>query len=223
MTRKYNCNDNFFSEDNELSFYVAGFIAADGCLNQHKESPRVSEIIIRLSKNDNIHLENIRKILLSNRPIRNYENKYSGVSVLKITSDKMCKDLFEKFNITPRKSKTYIFPNFLKRHELVNHFMRGYFDGDGSFYIQKQFNEKVCFGLRGTDSFLTDYRSILEKQCDFTIRYNKMPVSGGCCQLGYGGNRNIIKISNFLYNDATIFLNRKKIISALAYKLLEAA
>jgi hypothetical protein len=220
MKRKYNCNDNFFSEDNELSFYVAGFIAADGCIRQNKGCSKISDIGIRLSKNDREHLENINNALETDRPIKDYKNKYSGVSVLKITSDKMCQDLFEKFNITPRKSNTYIFPNFVKQHELVNHFMRGYFDGDGSFYIQKQSNEKVCFGLRGTESFLTDYRSILERQCDFSIRHNKMPVSGGCCQLAYGGNRNIIKISNFLYNDATIFLNRKKEVALKANQLV---
>ena len=220
MKRKYNCNDNFFSEDNELSFYVAGFIAADGCVQVNKGCSKVSAIDIKLSKNDQEHLENINNVLGSNRPIKNYENKWSGASLLRITSDKMCQDLSEKFNIVPNKSKTYIFPNLVKQHELVNHFMRGYFDGDGSFYIQKQSNEKVCFGLRGTDSFLTDYRSILEKQCDFSMRYNKMPVSGGCCQLAYGGNRNIIKISNFLYNDATIFLNRKKEVALKANQLV---
>lgn len=218
--RKYNCNDNFFSSDNELSFYVAGFIAADGCVQQYAGCSKVSDIRIKLSKNDKNHLEDINIILGSNRAIKDYKNEYTGASELRITSKEMCQDLFEKFNIVPRKSKIYTFPNFIKQHKLVNHFMRGYFDGDGSFYIQKQSNEKVCFGLRGTESFLTDYRSILEKYCDFGTRTNKMPISGGCCQLAYGGNRNIIKIANFLYNDATIFLNRKREVALMANQLV---
>src|SRR5258708_30414655 len=116
MKRKYSCNDNFFSEDNELSFYVAGFIAADGCVLLNNEHSKVSYVNIKLSKNDRQHLVNINNILMSSRPIRDYKNKYSGESVLKITSDKMCQDLSKKFNVVPRKSKTYIFPNFVKEH-----------------------------------------------------------------------------------------------------------
>ena len=209
--RKYEVNDNFFISETEESFYVAGFIASDGCIYKN-------EICIKLSTNDKKHLEKINRLLKSNRPIRDYNNEYSGASVLRVSSKQLIKDL-KKFNIVPCKSLTYEFPDWLKEHSLKHHFMRGYFDGDGSFYLNKQYNEKVCFGLRGTEKFLLDYRSILEKECGFEPRKNKMPISSKCYQLGYGGNRNIVNITNFIYKDATVFLERKKNIALLAKSL----
>jgi intein/homing endonuclease len=210
---KLKLNDNFFGADSPESFYIAGFIAADGCVNN-------KELSIRLSSKDKKHLEKINSILQSERSIRHYNNNYTGVSVLRICSKQILNDL-KRFNVVPRKSLIYSFPDWIKNHPLKNHFMRGYFDGDGSFYLQHQYNKKICFGLRGTVKFLIDYRSILEKECEFPVRINAMPISGGCGLLGYGGNKNIIKISNFLYKDATIYLDRKKKIALKAEGLLK--
>lgn len=210
--RKYEVDDKFFTAETEQSFYVAGFIASDGCIDRN-------EVCIKLSSNDKIHLEKINKLLKSNRPIKHYKNKYSGASVLRVSSKQILKDL-ERFNIVPRKSLTYEFPDWLKTHPLKHHFMRGYFDGDGSFYLNTQYNRKICFGLRGTEKFLLDYRNILEKECGFEPRQNKMPVSSRCHQLAYGGNKNIVSIANFLYNNATVFLERKHNFVVDAKKML---
>lgn len=213
--RKYCCNDDFFSTDTEKSFYIAGFIAADGCVQQDKKS-----LVIKLSQKDKVHLQKINNELGFNRPVRDHNYGYTGDSVLNISSRKICSDLLDKFNITPNKSKNYKFPPYVENHQLKNHFMRGYFDGDGSFYINKQRNEKVCFGLRGTQQFLTIYRDILQKECGFPYRDYCIPISDGCGMLSYGGNRNIIKISNFLYSNGTLFLDRKKVIALKANHLL---
>lgn len=210
---KYKVNDNFFAKDTEESFYIAGFIAADGCVMNNTLS-------INLSLKDKDHLIKINNIINSNRVIKDYHNKYSGASRLLITSKQIINDL-KRFNIVPRKSLIYTFPEWMKTHPLKHHFMRGYFDGDGSVYLNNQYNEKVCFGLRGTIKFLIDYRAILEKECGFCERTNPIPISSGCGLLGYGGNKNISKIADFIYKDATIFLNRKKDVALKANQLLE--
>ena len=212
MRRKFCVDDNVFSDFSEKSFYLAGFMAADGCINSK------SEICIRLSSKDKNHLVKLNDLFESNRSIRDYDNGYTGVSVLRITSSKIVNDL-EKFCVVPRKSNTLKFPEWLKDHELKHHFMRGYFDGDGSFYLNTQYNDKICFSLRGTQEFLFEYRNVLEKECGFKHRENKIPISGGQYQLGYGGNNNTICISNFLYNNATIFLERKHAVAMAARTL----
>jgi AraC-like DNA-binding protein len=210
-TNKFKVDEQFFNRDTPDSFYIAGFIAADGCVG--------SDLSIRLSTIDRRHLEKINEALRSDRSIRDYKNNYNGVSVLRISSSQILKDLL-KFNIVERKSLIYEFPDYVINHPLKSHFMRGYFDGDGSFYIQNQYNEKVCFGLRGTRSFLSTYRSILEKECDLKHRKTEIPLYNNCGQLAYGGNRNILKISHFLYQDAEFFLQRKKDIAMIAEKLI---
>lgn len=216
---KYTCDDDFFSRDNELSFYIAGFIAADGCVKARKNKNEASVVAISLAEKDKNHLLNIKNIMSVEHPLsqktvrnsfRNKEWKDSFQFELQFTSRNMCKDL-ERFNIVQRKTHIYTFPNWLINHPLVNHFMRGYNDGDGSFYINDGVNVKqVFFSLRGTSEFLHTFRNILEQNCNVNKRQNDIRINCGIGVLEYGGNKVISSIANFLYgNNTTLFLNRK--------------
>lgn len=215
----YTCNDEFFSIDNEESFYIAGFMAADGCVKKHSgKNQKITQFYIQLAKKDELHLLKMQYILKSNHIIkthitknseRNPEWNDSEKRELCITSERLCNDL-KKFNIIPRKTHIYTFPEWLINHPLVHHFMRGYNDGDGSFFVNKGVNTpQVYFSLRGTPSFLTTYRSILERECGLEPRTKTVRVNTGIGVLEYGGNGVVTKIAGFLYRDATIMLDRK--------------
>jgi len=123
----------------------------------------------------------------------------------------MAKDL-ERFNIVPRKTHIYTFPNWLLDHELVHHFMRGYNDGDGSFYYSssnKRKTKTICINIRGTVSFLTDYRNILESKTAVNKKKSEVKLSDGIGRLEYGGNIQVPQIVKFLYKDSSIYLTRK--------------
>ena len=94
--------------------------------------------------------------------------------------------------------------------------MRGYNDGDGSFYIPKlaknKITEQIFFALRGTPEFLKVYRSILEEKCGLKTRDTDIRISSGHGVLEYGGNRVVGKIVKYLYANATICLPRKHVI-----------
>ncbi len=224
---RYNCDHDFFSRENEETFYTAGFIAADGCVKERKNSSDNLryEVQISLAKKDEDHVKIIKNLLKSETPIYNFLIKNSlrnskwndsWCSQLTITSKQMVKDL-EKFNIVPRKTHIYKFPEWLIDHPYVNHYMRGYNDGDGSFFIGR-LNEnsavkQIYFSLRGTVDFLTSYRSILENKCDLETRNDTIRKNCGIGILEYGGNSILSKITQFLYKDATIFLPRKRNIA----------
>ncbi len=217
---KHNCNHNFFSIDDEESFYVAGFVAADGCVKKHSGNKNIiNQFYIGLSVKDESHLLKIKNIMKSDHKLysvvgknslRNSKWKDSSKRELVITSEKLCNDL-KKFNVVPRKTYVYTFPEWLINHPLVHHFMRGYNDGDGSFYIQDKTKNipQVCFSLRGTPLFLHIYRSILERECDLQPRTKTVRVNTGIGVLEYGGNGIVAKIAKFLYKDATVMLDRK--------------
>jgi len=228
----YSCSHEFFSRDDEESFYVAGFIAADGCVLSKK--PVLS---IALSSKDRAQLEMIKELLKAENPISEHLVKNSKRNSkwndtrkveIKITSKQMVSDL-KRFNIVPRKTHTYKFPDWMKTHPLRHHFIRGYFDGDGSFYSNLKKDgirsvEQIYFSLRGTDDFLAAVIEIFNKEIDFsTVSSKKKPrLSSGIFTLEYGGNRLIEKIFSYMYKDATVYMQRKYDIGIEAKDLGDA-
>lgn len=217
----YDCDHAFFSRENEASFYVAGFIAADGCVKLHSQSTNSFQLQIGLAAKDRSLLAMIKGLLKTEAPIFEYTVIPSAAALLKnpnlkptkkvevtITSKQIFHDL-AKFSIVPRKTLIYTFPTWLINHPLVNHFMRGYADGDGSFYLslKKDCNvPQVYFDLKGTENFLRTYRSILSRYTDCNGYIRSV---GNIYDLEYGGNGVLADISRFLYRDATLYLPRK--------------
>lgn len=214
----YKCNHTLFSIDTEISFYLAGFIAADGCIMSKGNSKMLS---ISLSKKDKPHLEKIKNALGSDHPIGDYNVKNSKrnpkwndviKSDLKISSAQIYSDL-QRFNITERKTHTLTFPDWIKDHPLRHHFIRGYIDGDGSFFHnlgKKRSVKQVFFSVRGTTQFLTSLRSTLEADLNLEERIKDIRINNGIGVLEYGGNRVCKALAEYLYKDATIYLDRKR-------------
>lgn len=219
---RYEFDKDFFEKETEESFYWAGFIAADGCVKDRKSKNgnRIWEISLCLAELDEGHLNKFKENLNSNHPIhkktiknskRNANHKDTVAYEITLVSEKMTKDL-EKFNIFPRKSLVYDMPEYIINHNLVHHFMRGYNDGDGSFFTSLRKGRKTeqkYFSLVGTKNFLTNYRNILEKNCNIKKRTREVRERKSQYILEYGGNGILSKISNYLYKDATIYLDRK--------------
>jgi hypothetical protein len=227
---RHSCDHDFFSRENEEVFYIAGFMAADGCVKKRKSSSDSLryEVQISLAKSDESFLTMIKNSMKAETPIHNFLIKNSKrnpkwndswCSQFTITSEKMVKDL-EKFNVVPAKSLIYRFPLWLINHPLCHHFMRGYNDGDGSFFVGKLQDgrtvEQIYFSLRGTVEFLTIFRAILEEKCGLDIREKSVRENTGIGVLEYGGNGVISKIADYLYRDATIYLPRKREIAMMA-------
>lgn len=215
---KYKCNEDIFSTDTENSFYLAGFIAADGCIMSKGGSKVLS---IGLSNKDKSHLEKIKNTLEAENPIHDYDvknskrnTKWNDVikSEIKISSSQIYSDL-QRFNITERKTHTLTLPEWIKVHPLRHHFIRGYSDGDGCFSSSIGRGRKVrqvIFQLRGTAAFLTSLRSILEADLNLEERTKEIRFNNGIGVLEYGGNRICKALAEYLYRDATIYLDRKK-------------
>lgn len=213
---RFKSNENLFKEETEKSFYWAGFIAADGCVKIKQK--RYHQLQIGLAICDKNHVEKFKNDIEFEGNIfdfivkkqKEYHND-SFKSELTISSKIIFDDL-ARFNIVPRKSLIYTFPMWLIDHPLVHHFMRGYFDGDGSFYKTLGKNKKAeqeCFSLRGTSEFLTVFRSILEKYCDLKIREKPIRINSNIGILEYGGNGILLQLRDFLAKNMTIYLDRK--------------
>jgi len=199
---RHTCNDNYFSQDTPGSFYWAGFIAADGCVKL--KDKKYKQLSVGLATKDDGHVIKLKDTLCFSGPISRRTDKAgcksSGIC---ISSDQLFDDL-ARFNIVPRKSLIYTFPEWLIEHPLVNHFMRGYNDGDGSFYRSVGKNrtiEQLYFSVRGTKEFLSVFNAVLESNCEFE-KHKEPRLNSGIYCLGFGGTRKVGMIRDFLYKDS---------------------
>lgn len=70
--------------------------------------------------------------------VRDYKSHEYDCVALSITSPKICADLLKNFNITNNKSLTLISPELPP--ELIDAFIIGYIDGDGSIGLYNSEN-----------------------------------------------------------------------------------
>lgn len=162
---------------------------------------------------------------------------------LSINCKKMCEDL-TNLGAVKNKSLCLKFPHFITK-SLLPHFIRGYFDGDGCIWNGKRYkalvNDKTCregkrtriihnvkVTFTGNTDFIKSLQDVLvqELQLSYTkLNFSKSKNRKHICTLEYSGRRNILKFYNYMYNNATIFSDRKcnkfkEIICALDKKLL---
>lgn len=212
--RKYLVNDLFFNNATEKSFYWAGFIAADGCLiSSNSEIPNA--LTIELSKKDKNLLQSFVQDIEFTGPIitrttnrSDISKKYNNTDLIKISiySNQIIIDL-EKFNITSHKSLTLEFPKYVADHLLCPHFMRGYIDGDGCFYLDKK-THRITIIVLGTFNFLSDFSQVLQKYCNLSSFRSPRKI-GNIYELRFYKQHDVKSIVNFLYKDCLTFLPRK--------------
>jgi hypothetical protein len=194
--RKYYQNDNYFNQYTIERCYWAGFIAADGNIHKNKD-----KVIVQLSSSDLDHLEKLKNVVNYTGPIRNYQNNFSGMSVLQISSKQMVNDLFRLFNITPKKSKTLIPPTLLLEDH-IRAFIRGYFDGDGCL--------SSSWSVVGTEQMV---QWIVKNLAIYvgTNQNQSIRQREGIFIVEYGGRLQKKRICDWLYQNSNddIRLNRK--------------
>lgn len=222
--RKYNFDQSFFEEINtEHKAYWLGFIYADGNVyikNYNEGKSKGGKLEIGLKRSDEYHLHNFIKdiqadVSVEYRDILLNENKYEACRV-NINSIRLAKDLI-KHGCIPNKSLQLKFPKTVPTH-LLHHFIRGYIDGDGciAFYSYEKF-DSFHVGILGTKEFLESLKIELQ---DNGIKSNKINrEKSKAFSMNLTGRDNLVKLYDYLYADATIFLGRKidKFREALIY------
>ena len=161
MPYKYKIDENFFKKWTPQMAYVLGWIYSDGTLRKNRYQ-------FKISTNDKNVLKNIIKFLQSSHQIyqRNDPRRKLPTFELVIDSKKIFIDLL-KIGLTPQKSKRITFPSIPKKYFF--HFFRGYFDGDGSVYIDtpspKYKNiKRLYFRIHsGSSEFLKSCQKLLTK------------------------------------------------------------
>lgn len=202
---KYNVDDTVFEKvDNEEKAYWLGFLYADGYVNQDNTS-----LELTLSKKDTEHLSKFKAFMKTESPIKEkkvfLKNKIHYASRLFICNKKICDDL-KTLGCINNKGNKLVFPNNqILPKELKHHFMRGYFDGDGSSRLRK--DGQRCIEIIGNYDFIVSFRNILHNKLG--LNKNKLVRHGKAFGVRYGGNNIYAKFKDYIYKDATVYLERK--------------
>lgn len=197
--RKNHFDTKYFSEINdERKAYFLGIMYSDG--NIYKKRNRIQ---ITFQNEDTYLLEQFAQEVKSTAKLYNDRNKYRKII---LDSKEMVEDL-EKLGCTSRKAHTLKFSEDLVEKQLMSHFIRGYFDGDGSISKTKKYAQ---VNISGCSFFLVDIKKYLESNdIDFSRfypRYEDKKDGSGSIVLQ---RRSFKSFREYMYRDATIFMKRK--------------
>lgn len=214
--RKYKVNINYFDTiDTEDKAYFLGLLYADGC--NHDSCGNYS-IVLSLHEQDKdilekfqIQLENTRPLYYQPGGIRKNKDgsikfTYRGAYQLAVSSKYMCERLTE-LGMTPRKTYTLSFPKFINI-ELLRHFIRGYFDGDGCIYTYSWKNvEKTTLIFVGSMLFCIELKKFIEETLGIKSFLQKKSNKIG--ELRIGGLKNSLIFLDYMYKDTEFYIQRK--------------
>jgi len=207
--RKWAVDESFFDVlDTEEKAYWLGFLFADGSIHQGGTTRRGKDpwcLLINLAAKDREILERLKLSLKSTYPVTVIAKSKHPTVTLRVASAKLCASLV-KHGCVPRKTQEELhIPEALPR-DLIPHFIRGYFDGDGYVGIDRG-HLAVCF-VAHTSTLLREFQQIMAEK---GLRFCLCQSSDGAFRLNCLGRSSRL-FGCWIYEGATVYLARKQAI-----------
>ena len=149
MAIVHNIDLEFFNDINEYSSYVLGYLYADGSIYINN-----GRYELTISGATEEQLIDIKTLLSSTHPINRIGNSYR----MRVSNKDLVTKLIE-LGLSTNKTEDLIYPDYLPK-EMEPHFIRGYFDGKGSFLVEE--NRRIIINFSaGSADFLEGLRDAL--------------------------------------------------------------
>lgn len=191
--------------EDEYSAYVLGLITSDGSISKDYS------ISIDLAHGDRDLLEQINSEFLneSGHIFQYGENtkthRNNPMVRLRFNGKQICANLAQ-YGVVPKKS--YLLQHLCSFDEpLMQHYLRGLFDGDG--VVSKGNQRYLRIG------FCSHNRTVVEDYYNYLVLYlglNRTSLfnTGQCWQCSWAAKNNVQTFYSYIYNNANIYLPRKK-------------
>lgn len=209
--RVYQLDEHCFDDiHTELQAYFLGFCASDGCLYETKYEGKQNIIRICIHEKDQQILETFRTNLFkTDKPISHHKQYVS----LEISSDTIYNHIYD-LGLHPRKTYGNTIVDFGQRDDLMIHFIRGYFDGDGSISrtIQKRRLQDVNISISGFYPNMKKLMNFLYQKNIYATFYTDQRSCYAGRQFGYlqvCNKCNKYAFLKLIYENASIYLQRK--------------
>ena len=213
-SRKYVADFNYFNNiDSHEKAYWLGFIYADGYISNVNNYKKIG---ITLSYKDIDHIQKFKTCIHATYPIRTYhsnDNTYNQNCIYSkiIISNSQMYDALLEHGVFEHKTNILQKPNIDPQY--FNSFILGYFDGDGSIYINNGRSPFYSISIVGTDAILKFIHNVFVKNhlTHKQLKLEKRKKNQTVSYIRYGGNILVSNIMHFLYCniDCSIPLQRK--------------
>lgn len=195
----------------ELAYWL-GFLNADGAILG--VNPGTLRLQVALARKDRNHLVKLQEFLGIEREIWDYEARTIG-DVLRPYSRLICQERpivmdLVRHGILPNKTGAEK-PWADGPTDLLPHYWRGMVDGDGSV-PGKSFTVTLTGSYEVISAFINWARGV----CGTGINPSRDKRSPNHWRAIMGGRADVLDLLHVLYDDAPVFLNRKKILADLA-------
>lgn len=211
----YTCDYHYFDEiDTEEKAYWLGFLTADGWINKNEKN-NAGVTGIELQYGDINHLKKLNKSIKGNYQITDRwktcpistkdKEKKHHLCCIRIFSLTMYNSLVNK-GFTKDKSYDYHIPYL--REDLIKHYIRGYFDGDGCLcFTNKSFN----INFTTASQMLNDDVANILKSENFNFSESNYISDFGTImyRLDICRQQDKINFLDWIYQDCNIYLDRK--------------
>jgi hypothetical protein len=192
---------------------MIGFMLADGNITQIKRNGKLSNcyaIKIEIITADEYILKEFQNIIGSHnhihRTIRNRQNSILYTSAINVQSTKMAHDLF-RYGIIPNKTfKTYLSNQIPFKY--MRDYIRGIFDGDGTVYKYRK--KYLRFAFYGTYKLMFDIREFLYNTVGLSKNAIITQKNENVSFIPYAKKQDCYKFYHYIYDDANLYLKRKK-------------
>lgn len=214
---KVKFNEHIFDVvDTEEKAYWLGFIWADGCIDSSPLDPSKKSVYnfeLSLKADDISHLEKFNKFMEHINNNVKISNTKCGEKICKrcrwFIANKHLWNVLNNLGCVPKKSLTLQFPDesIFKSRDLIRHFIRGYFDGDGCLTWRNSEHTIPSISVLGTENVLNGVKRNIPGILNYSLQLNNKEneftkVLSIDCKTAF----NVI---NYLYSNSTIYLQRK--------------
>lgn len=201
--RTYAVDETVFDTIDEKAAYFLGLFCADGWITGQYSGREYYAVGIGLDKHDIELLDQIRTWLKTDRPYY----KQRGMLALSITNRAIWRKMHE-LGLGHKKFNRLSIPRCVTGN-LLRHFVRGYFDGDGSISAGRgQLRWRIC----GYEPFMLEMVDAIEKATGIKtfyrfVQFNSDGTKFG--EVGFYGNLRAPALFNWMYDGSTIKMKRK--------------
>lgn len=203
--------DYFSTIDTEGKAYLLGYLLADG--NVYYPEQGNPKLRMQLHVKDISVLEFMRSELNSVNTIQyNTRNgEFDDTCTFCVTSQQLVQDLAQ-YGMVPAKTYKLHLPTLPEPY--MQHMLRGYFDGDGSVIFTDNCKavdfSGMPYSLQQVQKYFMQTLGVSEKEIyTHESEYTDGNVYIDSAHIMWGGRNEYGAILDYLYKDATIYLQRK--------------